>query len=53
MFSKLKEAIGKATEDQKEPGRKTSADLSFIGAKEVEEYRKVLGEVAENIDEIN
>ena len=35
MFNKLKEAIGKATEDDKDVNRKNSADVSFVSAKEV------------------
>jgi hypothetical protein len=50
MFSRLKEAISKTAEEEHEAVKKRNIDVSFINPKEIEEYKKTLGEVKINVE---
>lgn len=54
MFNRLKEAISsKPSEEDQEANRKRIPDISFLSAKEIEEYKKITLETKENIDELS
>lgn len=52
MFSRLKDAITKTNEEQPEASKKKVVDISFLSTKEIEDYKKALGEIGKHIEEI-
>jgi hypothetical protein len=51
MFGRLKDVISK--QDEREQGKRPPLDVSFLNAKEVDDYRRVTLEVTESLDEIS